>query len=135
MKPSTKAIIYSAVIFPGAGYFILKDKKKGFTFAALSAACLIFILFDTLVKANTMANQLVQKFTRNGLIDIQALSQTLSTLPSYIREQLLVIEGPLPANFITGLTIVLGVIWVASLAGCYYQGKKYDQIHGHNPTK
>lgn len=132
MKPSTKAIIYSAVIFPGAGYFILNDKKKGFTFAALSAACLVFILFDTLVKANTMANQLVQKFTRNGVLDIQALSQTLSTLPTYIREQLLIIEGPLPASFITGLTVVLAIIWLASLVGCYYQGKHYDQSHGNN---
>lgn len=119
--------MYSAFIFPGAGYFIIKDKKKGYAFTAITIACLVFVLYDAMIKARIMADELVQKLSHNGIIDLQDLSQFIPHLPAYVREQMLLIEGPFPASFITGLSIFLGVIWLIGLVGCYYHGKQYDQ--------
>ncbi len=126
MKLSTKVLIYSAVIFPGAGYFIIQHTKTAYAFTLVAASFWVFIIYDSMIKARIMADQLVQQLSHNGVIDTQQLTQSLLTLPAYIREQMLIIEGPLPAGLIVGCSIALGITWLLGMAGSYYHAKQRE---------
>ncbi len=124
MKKATRALFFSAVVFPGAGFFILGHKRQGYWFLAVTLCVLLFLMADTVYKAQKITENLIASLMRNGILYLEDLLAVLPSLPHTIREQLKTLPGLFPANWVLSLTIVLGVIWVAGIVGVYIQGKK-----------
>jgi len=77
MKMSLKAILLSALVYPGAGHFILKKYLTCITLVTVFSVPLFGVINDTLVKANQVVEQVV-----SGKIpaDIASISQALTSL-------------------------------------------------------
>lgn len=119
MKKHTKAIIYSVLIFPGSGFFVLGHKRIGYSFAAATLIFLTAAMIDAAHKASSISDSLLQSVTRHGLVDPQLLISKLDTLPSFIREQMLITPGLLPEWLSTLSNYGLLVIWIAGIAGLW----------------
>ena len=119
MKNHTKAIIYSVLIFPGSGFFILGQKRLGYGFVAVTLVFLTAAMIDAAHKASSISDSIIQSVTRHGLVDPQLLISKLDTLPSFIREQMLITPGLLPEWLSTLSNYGLLVIWIAGIAGLW----------------
>lgn len=119
MKKHTKAILYSVLIFPGSGFFVLGQKRIGYSFAAITLVFLTAAMIDAAHKANSISDSLIQSVTRHGLVDPQLLISKLDTLPSFIREQILITPGLLPEWLSTLSNYGLLLIWAAGIAGLW----------------
>lgn len=54
-----KALLYSLLIFPGAGHFYLKRNKSGALFAGVSLVALMKILIYSYTRAQTIVDQIL----------------------------------------------------------------------------
>lgn len=59
MKESTKSILWSVFIFPGAGHFYLKKWLPGAASAIIATAALIVILGRLMQRANQIAEKII----------------------------------------------------------------------------
>ena len=59
MKLSTKAALYSSIVFPGSGYFIVKEKIRGYIACSISFACLVIYIIEAFHKAQIIAHKIV----------------------------------------------------------------------------
>ncbi len=109
-----KALCLSALVFPGAGLFVLHKKNWGLTWLVATLAFLIPLLADTIIRAKTVSDQLAQKLLAEPAADIPALLAQITSLPSWIRQQLTVVEGLLSS---TQQTVVYGALLALWLAG------------------
>ena len=75
MKITTKVILYSLLIFPGIGHFILKKYALGLVFS-LSFAYLLFGLVNQIIG---QAQQIAQSITRGEIpLEITAINEALA---------------------------------------------------------
>lgn len=113
MKKSVQAALLSALVFPGAGHFMLKKPLPGTAFLALF---LVGLAFFTLHEVQ-LAMVLVDKI-RNGQLapDPLAIAAFLSA-PSEAEN--------FPSSAL-GLYLMLAS-WVGSMADAYRVGRKADQ--------
>jgi hypothetical protein len=59
MKTSTKAVLLSVLIFPGAGHLYLKRPWRGIAFLAPAMAGIIYIMQEAVAQANKIADQIM----------------------------------------------------------------------------
>jgi len=112
MKVSTKALIYSLIVFPGSGYFIAKNKIKGCIVLSISLVCLAIFMIEAFHKAQIIAEKIV-----------------LGEIPydiNVIREQIPQITGVFSYEFITATSICIGVVWIIATIDSYRVAKKFD---------
>ena len=105
MKKNTKALLASALIFPGLGQYFLKRYKSSVFFIGFSIACLTYILIDVMSKAMIIANKVVAGEVEADLFVIRELvAQQQAESNSY---------GVLIAS------VSLGLIWLVSIIDVY----------------
>ena len=75
MSKATKAALFSALILPGAGHFILKAKAKAYILFTLVLGCLAIIVNEAIKQAQTI----VQEIERGGgNIDINQITELVT---------------------------------------------------------
>lgn len=105
MKILNKSVIYSAFIFPGAGYFFLKKQKQGIVFLLLTVGCLAVICYESYYKAKIIAEKIAA-----GLLPIDAV---------VIKQEILLTPGVFSPAVISVMTIAIGTLWVVGVLDCY----------------
>ncbi|PKF62842.1 hypothetical protein CW745_05320 [Psychromonas sp. psych-6C06] len=113
MQLSKKAALFSGCIFPGAGYFLVGNLLRGYSFVTLSFSLLALIIYDSLQKALTISQQIVS----SGQIptDINGLIIQIRTTP-----------GAFSSEIHTFMTIAIAALWLVSIIDCYRLGRYCD---------
>ncbi len=109
MKLSIKAAMFSGIVFPGAGYFLVDKKRRGIISLIATVSILIFIMIDIFHRANIIAEKIVF-----GIIPYDI---------AIIREQILLTPGNISPETLGNLSLVIGLIWIVSIVDGYYLGR------------
>lgn len=111
MKRSTKAVLLSALVFPGSGHFYLKRWVEGILLSTVAAVALYLITSVVWHTAMEIAGQ----------IQTGATASDPDTISALVEERLLATEGK------TNLaTLVLGTSWIFGIIGSFWQGRKTE---------
>lgn len=113
MKLALKAAIFSAVVFPGSGYFLVDKKIRAWLSLGVTISGFILIMIDVYYRANIIAEKIVY-----GLIPMDYMA---------IREQILITPGQMSQDLISGLSIMIGGIWIISIVDCYLLAKRLEK--------
>ncbi|MFL0798434.1 MAG: hypothetical protein K6L73_13205 [Cellvibrionaceae bacterium] len=113
MKHSTKAALYSAFIFPGAGYFGVNSMIKGFSALIITMGCLSVFFYEAFNRAQTIAEKIVRGEIPSNYF---ALRSEIYSTPGVLSEQT-----------ISTLTYLLITIWIIGIVDSYRIGKKIDK--------
>ncbi len=112
MRKSIKAVLLSALVFPGAGHFSLKKPVQGTLLVAITLLCLYSLVSTVLeISQNLSAKILSGEIPYDVAQITQLVSQELSG-----DDQLINIS-----------TIVLVICWVVGIADSYRVGLKQDK--------
>ena len=112
MKENTKALLASALVFPGLGQYLLKRYKSSVFFIVFSIACLTFILVDVISKAMAIIDRVALGEVEPNLFVIRGLiAQQQADSGSY---------GIMIAS------ISLGIVWLASIIDVYRLKNKHN---------
>ena len=101
MKKQIKAVLLSALAFPGMGHFTLKKPVQGVVLFGISAVCLYFLLTSTL----EIAQQLSAKVQRGEI------PMNVGEINQIITQRLLGSDDP---RINTSLSVYM-VCWLAAL--------------------
>ena len=112
MKLSTKAAIYSAVIFPGAGFFIVNKKRTGYAFLIMTLACLWPIIHEVFYKSRIIVDKIVQGELANDFLIIQ--------------DQILTQPGVIPDSVLTGTSMAIAFLWLLGVIEAYRFGRTLE---------
>ncbi len=108
MTKSTKALLLSALVYPGTGQLLLKRYHAGIAFIIISSFSLYFILNNTY----KIASKIIENITIGGnTVDFTNL---LSMVSQSETSQL--------NNAVT----ILSITWFVSLIHTYFIGRKTD---------
>lgn len=111
MKRSTKAVLLSALVFPGSGHFYLKRWAEGILLSTVAAVALYLITSVVWQTAMEIAGQ----------IQSGAIASDAHTISALVEERLLATDGK------TNLaTIALGASWVLGIIGSFWQGRRTE---------
>lgn len=117
---SSKAALYSAFIFPGAGLWWLKFYGRACVFIIPSFLLLAYIaakLYDGVAPVYKK----LQREAAEGLIDVTDIFSIYSKLNTEIHNSLAAQQGQLVT-----MEILLVACWLCSIASSYFAGKKMD---------
>lgn len=112
MKRATKAALLSALVFPGAGYFIVNKAKQALSFILLTLAGLSAILYDSVYKAQIIAQKVA--------------AGSISLDPNIIRDEILKTQGAINPEIITAITFGIGTLWIVAIIDGYRLGNSQD---------
>ncbi|WP_396588986.1 hypothetical protein [Bermanella sp. R86510] len=84
MKPSHQSMIYSAFVFPGAGYFVSGPKWLGYGFIAASIAALLPLMKEAHFKAQIIAQKIVYAEIP---LNVLAIKEQIDLTPGILTEQ------------------------------------------------
>ena len=112
MKFSVKVLIYSGLVFPGAGYFMLKKTLRGTVAFAITISCLLFIMREIFYRANIIAEKIIHG---DIVYDI-----------SVIREQILLTPGSLGEGTMNALSMIIAMVWFISMLDSYYLARRHE---------
>ena len=116
MSKSIKAVLLSALVFPGAGHLFLRKYVTGAALVCVSLAALYLIVADIVEKALAI----IEKIERGEVSpDVAAIAESLSRQPMGNESQLLDVALP-----------VLIICWVIGIADSYRCGRTLDQNEG-----
>lgn len=101
MTKHTKALIFSALIFPGLGQFFLKRNKTAILLAGIALSSFVFIMIDIMKKVSSIADKIIA-----GEIPAEY---------SEIRQIILDQQTNSDSHLITLLTYLLIAIWLISV--------------------
>lgn len=107
MKPTTKAALVSALIFPGLGHLVLKRPLRGCLFIVPALLAIGFLLRTILALANTLVDEI-----NNGTLAIDPIQIIARIHASGVDN---------PATNAASLVILL--CWVGSVADAYWLGR------------
>ena len=108
MKPTTKAVLMSALLFPGLGHVALKRARRGCLFAVPCALAVMYVLRQVLQLVLTLSDQVA-----NGTLplDVQMLSDRVDAA----------------VNAMPGMNVALVicvVCWAGSIADAIWLGRQ-----------
>ncbi|MFA9420002.1 MAG: hypothetical protein ACERLB_07605 [Gammaproteobacteria bacterium] len=107
MTKPIKAVMLSALVFPGAGHLFLKKYVSGTVFAGITVASLYFIISRTVERAL----EIVDKIQRGEVqLDIAAITELVS-------------KQPADANLLNFTWTVLIIAWVIAIGDSYRVGR------------
>lgn len=101
MTRNTKALLYSALIFPGCGQFFLKRYKSSALFICLSVVAIIYIALGVVEKAYAIVDSII--------------AGEVSPEYSVIRKLLLEQQNNADSNVLTMVMYSLIAIWLLSI--------------------
>lgn len=105
MKPLTKAVLYSALVFPGLGLWSLGKRSRAMVFAIPALAALIYMLVESWKIAHRIAEQLSQEILATGQISLD-----ISSILSQVRNAIAEASGLQDAQWIFILSWILGIV-------------------------
>ena len=108
MKPTTKAALVSALIFPGLGHLVLKRPLRGCLFVVPALLAIGFLLRTTLELANTL------------VAEINSGKLALDPIDVIARIHATGVDNP--ATNAASLVILL--CWIGSVADAYWLGRR-----------
>jgi hypothetical protein len=112
MKTSSKAILLSALVLPGAGQLYLKRYRQGLIIMLIAIAGLGYIIWRAVVVALSRADAVMRKM-QGGNVNLQELQD---------------IVGAQSVSSLYDNIILLVVIccWVVAIIDAYISGKRKD---------
>jgi len=113
MKKSTKAVLLSAFVFPGAGHFFLKKHIAGIVLSGAAFAALYVVIANLVERAQQIAGKLQSGEIR---MDIAEITDLVSRQPMGTEDQSAGIA-----------TAVLIIAWLGSIADSYRVGHMQDK--------
>lgn len=113
MKNAGKAAVYSATLFPGAGFFFLRHYVLGTVFFLPSLVPVFYIMRHYMAKTQTLAEQVV-------------LGHIPLDIPAMVK-RIMSESDPAVVQWIIALKIAFMVIWIISIAGSWYAGRRRDK--------
>lgn len=79
MKLEYKVVLYSVLLFPGAGYFLLRARWMGWLCVGLTLVCLGFVMFE----ANHKSKIIVEQIKRGELTPtVAVIARAIKNTPS-----------------------------------------------------
>ncbi|MEY8247440.1 MAG: hypothetical protein RPT11_03570, partial [Bermanella sp.] len=109
MKPSLKALLLSALVFPGAGYFSLNKAKQGWAFLMINLSSLAVLMYDAMQKAQIISEKIAYGHIP---LDISHIRQQIEDLPD-------VVDG----NIIAAAYLIILLLWLGGMIDSYRIGK------------
>ena len=113
MKKSYKAALFSALIFPGSGHFLLKQYPLGFLFAGTATACICVLVFRAIAIAQTISDQML-----SGEIPLDI---------AHISNEISIQSEAAGSTTVTIATWVLILCWLAGTADAFRLGRQRDR--------
>ena len=110
MKANLKAVLLTAIIYPGAGHFSLKKHLIGAIFAGVFSVLLILTMKDIFAVAQCTANEIVA-----GKIPM-----TITSILGAAKEPSLACAKLAEYKYLP----LMIIIWVLSMVDAYRLGKK-----------
>lgn len=118
MNKSGKAVLYSALVFPGAGHLFLKRRISAAVLACAAFAAFYLIIANMLQRAREIADKIVSG--EIGL-DVTAITELLSRQAANSDSQLLDVAW-------AGLIIC----WLIAIVDSYRCGRAQDKIDANS---
>ncbi|MDH5424327.1 MAG: hypothetical protein OEY29_04975 [Gammaproteobacteria bacterium] len=112
MKLSNKAAMFSAIVFPGAGYFVVKKTIRGVVSLVVTIGCLSYPMTDVFQRAVAVRDKII-----NGEIPIDIV---------LIREQILLTPGSMTQQDVSTLSLLIAVVWLVSIIDSYLIGRRSE---------
>lgn len=110
MNKSTKALLYSFLVIPGAGYFVLGAKKRGMVSVTAAVIMIVMISIDSSHKAQTIAQDIIDGKISLGITEI--------------REQIATTPGLFSEGTIGAVAALLLALWIIGIADVYRIGRR-----------
>lgn len=121
MKPSTKAALWSGLVFPGLGLWMLKHYGRALIFMIPALLALVFLLVNTWRIAQQIADGLVQDILASGSLAIN---------PGHI---LLQVREAIAANpLLEQCQWFFIAAWGISIISSYFAGRVQEQALAAN---
>jgi hypothetical protein len=105
MKPSTQAVIYSALIFPGLGLWLLGKRGRAAVFAMPAIAAIVYMLIGAWKIAHRIAEQLSEEILATGQISLD-----IGSILGQVRAAVADAPGLQDAQWIFLLSWILGIV-------------------------
>lgn len=114
MKQSTKAVLLSALIFPGIGQISIGHKKRGWLII-FTGCIFLYLIISKVLQQTTIV---VEKMQKSGVaLDIESISQQTSDLTNFSDNSTL-----------NTLLIFFIVYWLFSIIDAYRIGKNNNHL-------
>jgi len=117
MKKSTKAVLLSAFVFPGAGHFFLKKPVPGIVLSGTAFAALYVVIANAVERAMQIAGKLQSGEVQ---LDIAEITDLVSRQPMGAE-----------AHSLSIATTVLIFAWLGGVADSYRVGHAQDKALRH----
>jgi len=108
MKPSTKGLLLSLLVFPGTGHFLLRRYRRGTLFAVATLGVLAVLVNEALTRARAISDRIL-----NGEVALQANAIAAAIAQSAGGDQ----------RLIDGATYVLFGLWLVAAVDAYRVGR------------
>ncbi|WP_028865203.1 DUF6677 family protein [Psychromonas aquimarina] len=117
MKKSTKALLLSALLCPGAGHFYLKKYISGCVLTGVFISALVVLTADIINITEQVTAELTAQINAGSIaLDITALS-------AFLTEKLQAFE----TQHLTQISYLLMALWLAAAADVYRIGRRIDK--------
>ena len=113
MKLSTKAALYSALIFPGLGHFLLKRYLSAGLLTSFAAVALVYLVTKAVEKALVIADKIVSGEVQPDIVLV------LQMVSQQAKDQ--------DAQSIEVVTLVLVVLWLLGIIDSYRVGRLIEE--------
>ena len=120
MKLPIKAALYSALVFPGAGYFILQRNKQATAFLLMTLIGLAGLAYEPVSQMPSLIKktQLIAEKIAYG-----QLPMDLTVIAPMIRKDIISTLDSASPTLIGSISIVLGFLWIIGILDCYRLGQ------------
>ncbi len=117
MKKSTKAVLLSAFLCPGAGHFYLKKHISGCVFTGAFISVLVVFVAEVINITEQVTAQLTAQINAGEIaLDITALTV-------FLTEKLQAFE----TQSLSQISYLLMILWLAAAVDAYRVGRRADQ--------
>ena len=121
MRGTKKAVLLSALLFPGAGHYFLKQYLQAILLSAVACCGLYFLIVETVVRSQRIAEQILAD---EIAYDIATIAKLASTNSAGSDGQLL-----------NAATTAVALAWLIGIVDTYRVGRRLDsQTTGEAPS-
>lgn len=120
MSKSIKALLLSALVFPGIGHFFLKRYLRGSVLSLLSVVCLYVLLSYSLEIAQDISTKIE---TGELPLDIAKVEAALAN------------EQTNKSGVLDTTTYLLGIFWIVGIVDSFRIGRSQDKADANQKTR
>jgi heme/copper-type cytochrome/quinol oxidase subunit 4 len=113
MNKSVKAVLFSALVFPGAGHFYLRKYIRGMVLASITLVSLYFIIANVVERAQQIVDKILLGEVQP---DIAVIAELVSKQPTGA-----------DAEFLNYVWTALIIAWLIGIADSYRVGRGQDK--------